>query len=662
LAQRSEDVALAEPDGDGAGALRGWDLSGSPGAIDPGAVDRVTLEVTAGKQRVAAVVLPALGVLTRDDIRGMLRTRIPYLPHRRTLPALAAARAIRPWPAALRTVADLRGLALRTQLRRRRLARDVLRGRAKLAAIRAVHAVIPAPAATEAPPGTHGAALRNLLAASGAEHPTATFGGRRGPAGVTRDPHDRTSAQGWDAFFAQGEDPWDYDGSEYERVKYAETLELLPDPQPRQALELGCAEGLFTAMLAPRVGSLIATDISAVALQRAAARCAGLDNVDFRQLNFVTDELPSDMDLIVCSEALYYCGSRPQLRRVIRKIFRSLRPGGVLLTANANQVADDPGHSGFDWGEDFGSRTIRELLATGGLRLVHELETPLYRVHAFQKPLAGAASPSPRLEQRPLKAKLQPDLEGSVLWEGGLSRARLLHTEITASVPILMYHRVADQGPAALSRFRVSPRQFQAQVELLRRSGFNSITEAELLAAREANRPLPGRPVMITFDDGYEDLAQAAWPILRQRGFTATVFVVSEHVGGRAEWDVEHGEAAPLMDWDTLRRLSDQGLQVGAHSASHRPLPDLTTREVYLELLRPKRAIEAELGRTPVSFCYPHGAWDDRVSIAASQCGYELAYSCSEGRSTLTEYPFALSRIEVAGEDDLDAFSRKLGL
>ena len=208
----------------------------------------------------------------------------------------------------------------------------------------------------------------------------------------------------------------------------------------------------------------------------------------------------------------------------------------------------------------------------------------------------------------------------------------------------------------------MSPQQFEAQVELLRRSGFNSITEEDLVAARRSARPLPGRPVMITFDDGYEDLAEVAWPVLRRRGFTATVFVVSDHVGGRADWDAGYGAAGRLMGWDTLRRLADEGLQVGAHGATHRPLTELGTEAVYLELLRPRRAIEAELGRTPLSFCYPHGAWDDRVSIAASQCGYELAYSCSAGPSPLTEYPFALSRIEVAGADDLAAFGRKLGL
>ena len=77
------------------------------------------------------------------------------------------------------------------------------------------------------------------------------------------------------------------------------------------------------------------------------------------------------------------------------------------------------------------------------------------------------------------------------------------------------------------------------------------------------------RVVALTFDDAYRDFVTAAWPLLRRYGFTATMFVPTDHVGGRADWDRHLGEPADLMSWRELSALADQGLAIGAHSGSH---------------------------------------------------------------------------------------------
>src|SRR5438876_4907356 len=115
--------------------------------------------------------------------------------------------------------------------------------------------------------------------------------------GVVR-PNDRAHFESW---FAAAADPWDYT-NEYERVKYEQTLSLLPDGRVGSALEVGCAEGHFTVQLAGRVDSLVAADISLVALERARARCAGCSNLSFLQLDIAKDPLPGPVDLVVCSE------------------------------------------------------------------------------------------------------------------------------------------------------------------------------------------------------------------------------------------------------------------------------------------------------------------------------------------------------------------------
>ena len=136
-----------------------------------------------------------------------------------------------------------------------------------------------------------------------------------------------------------------------------------------------------------------------------------------------------------------------------------------------------------------------------------------------------------------------------------ISRSEAAYTWTTRQLPILMYHRIADHGPEALAPYRVSPESFERQLAYLRRHGYTTITLGRWIAAlRSGEGRVPGRAVVLTFDDAYRDFVTAAWPLVRRYGFMATVFVVADHVGGRAEWDRACGEPAELASWDDLPR------------------------------------------------------------------------------------------------------------
>ncbi|TIR82436.1 MAG: methyltransferase domain-containing protein, partial [Mesorhizobium sp.] len=126
-----------------------------------------------------------------------------------------------------------------------------------------------------------------------------------------------------------------------------------------RALELACAEGHFTRQLAPRVGHLTATDISSVAVERARARCSDQPNVDFGVLDFSAETLPGKMDLIVCSEVLYYLDDLAELRRIAKKFVEALTPGGSVVSAHAFVLRDNAERTGFDW-NTFGAQAISE--------------------------------------------------------------------------------------------------------------------------------------------------------------------------------------------------------------------------------------------------------------------------------------------------------------
>jgi predicted TPR repeat methyltransferase len=134
----------------------------------------------------------------------------------------------------------------------------------------------------------------------------------------------------FERLYSGNADPWDFATSPYEKRKYAATLEALPRARYRRGLELGCSIGVLTGLLAQRCDSLLASDISAIALERARARCAGLENVRFEQRDFSRSFPEGSFDLIVMSEVGYYL-SLPDLEHLRTRIAAALNPNGHLL-------------------------------------------------------------------------------------------------------------------------------------------------------------------------------------------------------------------------------------------------------------------------------------------------------------------------------------------
>src|SRR5690349_19057397 len=121
---------------------------------------------------------------------------------------------------------------------------------------------------------------------------------------------------------------------------------------------------------------------------------------------------------------------------------------------------------------------------------------------------------------------------------------------MSPSVPILMYHQVTPQPLDCLRKYSVSVRSFAAQMAWLALAKYTPVTLDQLLDQRAGRGALPLRPVLITFDDGFQDVFEYAVPILQQRGFTATFYLVAGLVGRRSRWLLaERGVELPLMDW-----------------------------------------------------------------------------------------------------------------
>jgi peptidoglycan/xylan/chitin deacetylase (PgdA/CDA1 family) len=229
------------------------------------------------------------------------------------------------------------------------------------------------------------------------------------------------------------------------------------------------------------------------------------------------------------------------------------------------------------------------------------------------------------------------------------------------NVPILMYHEVTPRPAPAFRKYALTPVAFAAQMRWLALAGYSPITLDDLLAGRGGQKKLPARPVVITFDDGFQDCAEYAAPILGVRGFTATFFLVAGLMGRGSEWlRATRGIELALMDWSSARRLEAAGFQCGAHSLSHPHLADLDPATCRTELWESRQRLEHELGHGVRHLAYPYGSYNDVVRATAAECGYQTACSVRIGLSTADDDPFALHRVPISGLESFVDFVFRL--
>lgn len=205
---------------------------------------------------------------------------------------------------------------------------------------------------------------------------------------------------------------------------------------------------------------------------------------------------------------------------------------------------------------------------------------------------------------------------------------------------VLTYHSLDASG----SPISLDPEVFCGHVEWLA-SGRVPVVE---LAA------LPGLPpeadgVALTFDDGFRNFAGRAWPLLRDRGLPVTLFVVTGHVGGSNDWGApaerERIPRLPLLGWDELGRLAEEGVEIGSHTVSHPDLGTLDPDAVEREVERSAEAIESKIGRRPRSFAYPYGRTESAARCVGE--GYRLGWTIAHREVRVGDPLHSLPRLEA---------------
>ncbi|MEZ4863300.1 MAG: polysaccharide deacetylase family protein [Caldilineaceae bacterium] len=234
-------------------------------------------------------------------------------------------------------------------------------------------------------------------------------------------------------------------------------------------------------------------------------------------------------------------------------------------------------------------------------------------------------------------------------------------TATATAIPILMYHEVAPAAAPAFRKYTVAPQAFARQMRWLRLAGYHPITLDALIAQRQGEGHLPRRPVVITFDDGFQGCCDYAVPILRAHGFTAIFYLVAGLMGKSSHWlQAERGLTLPLMDWTAARRLIAEGFSCGAHTMTHPRLAQLDAATCRAELVLARQQIEQQVGHPVHHLAYPFGSCNATVRNLAAEAGYRSACTVEIGHVLPTADLLLLRRVPVLGQDSLADFICRL--
>ena len=215
------------------------------------------------------------------------------------------------------------------------------------------------------------------------------------------------------------------------------------------------------------------------------------------------------------------------------------------------------------------------------------------------------------------------------------------------TVPILLYHGIPDQS-APNQRYSVSAARFEQQMKLLKEWGYTTISIEQLVNHLRNGHGLPTRPIVISFDDGYQNVFDNAYPIMERYGFTGTVYIVANRLG-----------AEGFMNHDELRKLVENGWEVGSHGMTHTELTqnhDLVRQEVLHSRLDINEALDIKV----FSFAYPFGALDEFVASKVLDYGYSAAVGVGNLSQHSSGTITSMSRREVQGDASMEDFKELL--
>ena len=203
-------------------------------------------------------------------------------------------------------------------------------------------------------------------------------------------------------------------------------------------------------------------------------------------------------------------------------------------------------------------------------------------------------------------------------------------------IPVLEYHMVTEKPGEEDESDYVTPAELREQLDYIREQGYTTITMLEFMKARKGKAQLPEKPIILTFDDGYEDNYSVALPMLEERGMKAMVYMVTNMIGHPG-----------YLGWEQLRDMQDRGFEIGSHTANHLPLTSLGPEEKVSEVQLSKLLMEWNGIRTVFSLSYPNGRYDGTLPKLLEDNEYLTAVTGDPGLNDFDTDPFLMQRINI---------------
>lgn len=234
-----------------------------------------------------------------------------------------------------------------------------------------------------------------------------------------------------------------------------------------------------------------------------------------------------------------------------------------------------------------------------------------------------------------------------------------------AGIPILMYHSIAEENESGVHpyyRVAVSPATFTSQMKYLHDNGYSSLDLSDVTSKASSGNCYKEKQVVITFDDGYQNVYSEAFPILQRFGFKATVFLSTAYIGNSA-LSFKHRDC---LTWPQVRELHRHGITIGSHTVTHPQLHNLCKTLIRHELVDSRNAIEDYISAPVDTFAYPYAFPQADKSFQAvlhnllRDAGYTSGVCTMVGRANPRSEPLFLPRLPINSADDMDLFRAKL--
>ena len=209
-------------------------------------------------------------------------------------------------------------------------------------------------------------------------------------------------------------------------------------------------------------------------------------------------------------------------------------------------------------------------------------------------------------------------------------------TPAQPEIPVLEYHMINDSDTEEGWVYNVPPAEFCRQLDYLQEQGYTTITMLEYMKAKKGKVELPEKPIILTFDDGYEDNYTTMLPILEERGMKAMVYMVTNDIG-----------RPKYLTWEELRDMQTRGIEIGSHTANHQPLTQLDEEKQVEEMKLSKLILEWNGIHTVFSFSYPNGAYSAEMPKMLKQQEYLTAVTGDAGLNTFETDPYRMQRINI---------------